>query len=384
MAGLIAAAAFSSAGFSVLLADRAQSTVSGDAAADLRSTAFLQPARQLFERIGIWSALAPQATPLNALRIVDTRGDPLEIAEARTFEAADIGSDSFGWNLPNRTTRDALLRHAESRPNIALRFGAGIDEFLPRTREVLAKLTDGARISARLAIGADGRESAVRDAVGIPTETMRYGQRALAFAAKHAVPHGNVSTEIYSRGGAFTTVPLPDCGDSHASAVVWMNLGRKAEALAALPEAEFNDEMTARSMGLLGRMERNGDVQSWPVITRHAKRLTAERTALIAEAAHVLPPIGAQGLNTSLQDVAALYELACSDPGALGSPEQLDGYERARARDIALRIRAVDGFNRLCISGNPVTGMLRSTGLKLIHDIAPVRKSVMNAGIGRR
>ena len=384
LAGLIAAAAFESAGFSVLLADNTRPSVSGDAAKDLRSTAFLQPARQLFEQIGIWDTLAPQATPLKALRIVDTFGDPPEISETRTFDATDLGHENFGWNLPNRLTRDALLRHAGNRSNIALHFGAGIDEFLPRTLEVRAKLTDGTRVFAKLAIGADGRESAVRDTVGIATETIRYGQRALAFMANHTVPHHSISTEIYSQGGAFTTVPLSHCGDGHASAVVWMNTGPKAAALTAMSEAEFNDEMTVRSVRLLGRMERNGPLQNWPVITRRAKRLTAERTALIAEAAHVLPPIGAQGLNTSLHDIATLYELAYATPDALGSAEQLDRYERARTHDIALRIRVIDGFNRLCRSGSPVMGRLRSTGLKLVHDITPIRKSVMNAGIGRR
>ena len=383
IAGLVAAAAFGHAGFSVLLVDPAPPVTRAEAdGSDLRSTAFLQPARALFDQIGLWDVLAPHATPLDALRIVDTGGWPPEIRETRTFQASDLGPDPFGWNLPNWLTRAQVLAHVQRQPNITLAFGTGFRSMLTRTREAIVTLTDNRQIRARLVIGADGRASAVREAAGIDTQIIRYGQKALAFSVTHPLPHGNVSTEIYNQGGAFTTVPLPDHNGSPASAIVWMNPGPRAQALAQMPKPQFNAEMTTRACGLLGPMELASPRRIWPVVTQWASHLTAERTALVAEAAHVLPPIGAQGLNTSLHDVAALYHLATAAPPELGTPAMLKSYARSRERDIAVRARAIDLFNRICQSGEAPVQALRSLGLRTVHDVAPLRRAIMRSGLG--
>ncbi len=381
LAGLVAAAAFAGAGHSVLLADPAPPvTKPGAEGSDLRSTAFLQPARDLFARIGLWDALAPRATPLDALRIVDTRGWPPQIAETRRFEASELGDGPFGWNLPNWLTRREVLARLRGLRGVKLAFGTGFADLLTRDAEVIVTLTDGRRVAARLLIGADGRDSRVRQAAGIGATTRRYGQKALACAVTHELPHNNVSTEIYNAGGAFTTVPLPDHDGRPASAIVWMNDGPRALELLEMPVPDFEAAMTARACALLGGMRLATDRQAWPVVTQRAAALTAPRTALIAEAAHVLPPIGAQGLNTSLHDVAALLDAAAAD--APGSPAMLDRYARARARDIALRARAIDLFNRLCKSGAPPVQALRSAGLRTIYDLGPLRRAIMRAGLG--
>ena len=142
--------------------------------------------------------------------------------------------------------------------------------------------------------------------------------------------------------------------------------------------------MTERSCGLLGPLELATERAVWPVITQRATHLTTERTALVAEAAHVLPPIGAQGLNTSLHDIAALYDLALADRENLGSPDMLDRYAQQRERDIALRGRAIDLFNRVCKSGEPAVQALRRAGLKTVYDLKPLRRGIMRAGLGVR
>ncbi len=179
-------------------------------------------------------------------------------------------------------------------------------------------------------------------------------------------------------------MPLPDIDGRPASAIVWMNAGPRAAALAAMDPAEFDAEMTARSCGLLGPMARAGRLGQWPVITRTADRLTAERVALVAEAAHVLPPIGAQGLNTSLHDIALLCDIARDAPDTLGTPAHLDEYDRRRSRDIALRARVIDLYNRICQSGEPPIQALRRAGLRAVHDTPSLRRTVMQAGLGRR
>jgi 2-octaprenyl-6-methoxyphenol hydroxylase len=384
IAGLVAAAAFARSGFSVIVVDPAPPPPAAEAdGSDLRSTAFLAPAIALFRDAGLWDALAPHAARLDTLRVVDTVGWPPEIRDERAFRAEDVTDGPFGWNLPNWLTRKVLVDRLAAYPNVDLRIGTGFSGMLTRESAAIARLTDGRRIEAKLVIGADGRASAVREAAGIGVSVTRYGQKALAFAVTHPHPHDNTSTELYNEGGAFVLVPLPDHKGGPASAVVWMERGPRAIELASMSPRDLGSLATERSCGVLGQLALASPVRVWPVVTQVADRLTAERTALVAEAAHVLPPIGAQGLNTSLHDVAALVRIATEAPDALGTPGMLTAYEAARARDIHLRARAIDLFNRVCRSGETPLQALRLGGLRMVHDVAPLRRAVMQAGLGR-
>ena len=142
IAGLIAALGFAQAGFTVTLADPAEMPVGPGQ--DLRSTAFLQPACALLTELGVWDELAPHASALEILRVINSSGTPPEILSERSFEATDLGAPSFGWNLPNALTRQVLLRRAAADENIDLRFGVGFSSILTRDREALITLSDGA------------------------------------------------------------------------------------------------------------------------------------------------------------------------------------------------------------------------------------------------
>lgn len=388
IAGMIAAAAFGAAGFKTLMVDPTPPvTVADEASSDLRSTAFLRPARDLFKKIGIWDALAPHATPLEGLRIVDTvdGADGPVLRNERQFEGRETADEPFGWNFLNWHMRRELMRILPSIPQTEVRYGVGFKSMLTRTGSAIVTLTDGTDghvVEAKLVIAADGRESAVRAAAGIGVSTTRYGQKSLAFTALHDLPHGNLSTEIYRDGGPFTMVPLADIDGRPASAIVWMNKGPKAMALLNMDIAAFNAEMTDRSAGLYGNLELASQRGVFPIITQVADRLSAQRVAIIAEAAHVLPPIGAQGLNTSLNDLAELLTLCETNGSDIGGAAMLDAYARTRHRDITARARIVDLFNRVVQSEDSLLQSVRLLGLKAVHDIKPVRMGVMRAGLG--
>lgn len=374
-AGLIAAAALATAEASVFLADPAPPR---DDDRDQRSTAVLRPGRALLESCGLWDAL--DTTPLEALRIVDLAGSPPRVRTERRFEGE--GEGALGWNIMNAALRRAVLAQLRDRPGVELAFGTGFASLVSRTGEALVTLADGRRVTARLAVAADGRASALRDAAGIGVATTRYGQKALAFAVTHPLPHRGVSSEFYLDGGPFTMVPLPDRDGMPASAVVWMSDGPVATALAALPPEEFDEAIMRRTAGDLGPLHLAGPRDLWPVVTQRALRLTAERVVVIAEAAHVLPPIGAQGLNTSLADIAALARRFGADPAGFGSAPMLAAYEAERAPDLRLRAAAIDLYNRVTRSSDPLSQALRQGGLALIHDVAALRRAVVKAGMG--
>ena len=385
VAGLAAAAVFGSAGFSVICVEPvAPVTDAGATGADLRTTAILQPGVAVLQAAGLWPALAPHAAALQVMRIVDAGGADNQPRRIRDFDAADISDAPFGWNLPNWLLRRAMVARLADLPVVSFRPGVATARVTPRDAQALVTLSDGATVSARLVIAADGRDSPVRQALGIGVRTWRYGQKALSFAVSHRVPHGQVSTEIHRAGGPFTLVPLPDRDGLPASAVVWMERGAQALRLAALPVAAFEAEATARSCHAFGPLTLLSRPQVWPILTQVADRMAGSRVALIAEAAHVLPPIGAQGLNTSLADIAVLRDLAEADRAGLGGVAMLDAFHRRRHPEVLLRVTGIDLLNRASMAGAAPLRDLRGLALDALHGAAPVRRMLMRAGLGVR
>ncbi|MEX0366166.1 MAG: UbiH/UbiF family hydroxylase [Ruegeria sp.] len=385
IAGLTAAAAFGAAGFEVICVDPAPPVTERDAeGSDLRTTAFLQPARGLLEQCGLWARLAEHAAPLQIMRIVDAGGDVPEPRVVRDFNAADISDQPFGWNLPNWLLRREMVARLADLPNVDFRPGTSTTSLFTRTAEARVGLSDGSRVRARLVVAADGRNSPMRKAAGIGVHTTRYGQKALAFAVTHPIAHDNVSTEIHRSGGPFTLVPLPDWQGQPSSAIVWMERGPKALELLNMEAETFEAAMTERSCGLFGPLKLASRRTIWPIISQSAERLSGERIALMAEAAHVVPPIGAQGLNMSLGDLRTLLDLAQARPGDLGDAEMLAAYHKARHTEIELRVKGIDLLNRASMVETRALRDARAMGLSALYSLAPVRKTLMQMGLGVR
>ncbi|SFJ52517.1 FAD-dependent monooxygenase [Jannaschia pohangensis] len=377
-AGLAAACVFGSEGYDVTLIDPAPPITGEDEpGADLRTTALLQPARDLLTRAGIWDRLGPAGTALWTMRIVDAAGDT---TVTRDFEARDISDAPFGWNFPNWLLRHHMLARAEELPGVTLRFGRSVSGIFAREAGTRVTLDDGSRITARLLVACDGRDSPVRKMAGIDAKRVDYGQSAIVFACTHAAPHDDISTEIHNSGGPFTLVPLPDRGGQHRSAVVWMDIAAEQTRRMDLDPGRFTEEAQERSANVMGTLSLVSGRAIWPITSVLADRFTARRLALAAEAAHAMPPIGAQGLNTSLKDIALLQDLAARHP--LGSLEMLEPYGQARRRDAALRMAGIDLLNRTSIAGIAPVQALRARGMAALHDLPPLRRAVMRLGLG--
>lgn len=371
LAGLSAAVALAADGHEVTLVDPAPPPAPGEARGiDRRTTAILQPGRDMLAAAGAWEMdVAP--TPLAEMRVLDLR------AGARAaFVAAEISDRPFGWNVVNGSLRRSLSARAAG---LGVRHVTGaVRGLLVREAEALVTLEDGTRLRCDLVIGADGKESRVRAAAGIDARTLRTGQKALSFAASHDVPHACVSTEIYDAGGPMVLVPLPDADGEHRSAVVWMVPGGEARALDEMDEDAFAAAATARSGGVLGALHPVGERAAWPIVTRVADRFDGPRVALMAEAAHAVPPIGAQGLNMSLADVAAL-RLACAK--GVGERAALAAYGRARRPDVLMRVAAVTALNAAAIGAGPM-GTLRGLGIRALGAAPAARRRLMALGLG--
>lgn len=383
VAGLTAAAAFGTAGFDVICVDPAPPVTERDAdGADLRTTAFLQPAQAFLQRAGVWEHMAPHATALSVMRIVDAGGADPTPRVTRDFDSTDISDAPFGYNLPNWLIRRTLLDRIAELENVGFRPGTALSDLVARSHEARARLSDGTQVAPRLIIAADGRNSPCRAALGVGVRKFEFGQRAITFAVSHDQPHDNISTEVHRTGGPFTLVPLPDHDGRPSSAVVWMETEANAQALLDLDVTAFEAAATARSGAVQGALTLATRRTSWPIISQIADRFYGPRTALVAEAAHVVPPIGAQGLNMSLGDLDDLLTRATASPDTLGDAPMLEAYHAARYGEVRTRVLGVSALNKASMSAPRPIRDARALGLKLLHDIAPVRRSLMRLGLG--
>ena len=368
--GLSAACALAAEGHRALLCDPAPEAAR--TARDRRTTAILQPGRALLERAGVWDLLDEEPVALAEMRVVDLRSG----ADA-AFRSEEISGQPFGWNVRNGALRRALESRADALG--VERREAGVATLMNRSAEAVVTLTDGARLRADLAVGADGRDSRVRRAAGIGARTHRTGQRALSFTVSHATPHANVSTELYEGGGPLVLVPLPDEDGEppHRSAVVWMTGAEEAERLRGLSPEALSAAVTVRAGEVLGPLDVEGDVAVWPIAFQVADRFAAGRVALMAEAAHAVPPIGAQGLNMSLADAALLRDLCAGGPAMA----DLAAYDRKRRPDVLARLAAVFALNAASTGTGPL-GAIRAPAIRALSGAGPARRTLMRLGLG--
>ncbi|MDC3129189.1 FAD-dependent monooxygenase, partial [Paracoccaceae bacterium] len=234
----------------------------------------------------------------------------------------------------------------------------------------------------KLVIGADGRNSFIREKSQIKISRTEFSQKALTFIVTHEKPHQNASIEIHRSGGPFTFVPLADFEGKACSSVVWMESNKNIDRLLALNSQEFDKQVNNRSCSHLGKLNVISHITAWPIISQIAKQLTTKRTALIAEAAHVLPPIGAQGLNMSLADIKSLYDLI-KDTSRLSNIEKiLDKYDKARRLDIRTRVLGINALNEVSKSSLPIAQETRALGINFLHSSPQFRKRLMKLGLG--
>ena len=368
-AGLVCAIALKAAGVeSILIAPHAKP--------DHRTTALLSGSVTALDTLGAWQACLPHGAPLKKLRIVDDTRRLFRAPEV-FFDAAEIGLDAFGCNIENRHLLAALeARAAElSLPRIA----APALAITPDTDGVTIDHADG-RVRVRLAVGADGARSFARAAAGIATRRRSYPQIALTLNLGHTRPHDDTSTEFHTESGPFTLVPLPG---RRSSLVCVLDPPRAAE-LAALDDATLSVEIERRAHSLLGTMQVERGRGIFPLAIETAGAFAQARIALIGEAAHVVPPIGAQGLNLGLRDCATLAEIVAEarrQNQDIGAPDVLARYDRQRRADVTSRTVAVDVLNRTLLTDFFPAHGARGLSLYLVDRIGPLRRALMREGV---
>jgi 2-octaprenyl-6-methoxyphenol hydroxylase len=367
-AGMIAALAFAGKGFSVTLAGPPATPD------DRRTTALMMPSLAFLKEFRLFDTLAEGAAPLRAMRIVDGTSR-LVRSPTVTFRASEIGEAAFGYNIPNK--------HLLSRLEAAVREHGAIEwreTFVSGYRlsdhEAAAEL-DGGTITARLVVAADGRSSPAREAADIRTHQRGHAQSALVLNFAHTRDHANISTEFHTETGPFTQVPLP----GQRSSLVWVVRPETAERLMEMSDGAISGEIEERMQSMLGKVEVEPGRQVYPLSSAMPSRFGARRVALVGEAAHLFPPIGAQGLNLGVRDIQDLLATTRAGRDDPGSPAALLRYDARRRPDIMARSGAVNMLNYSLLSDFLPAQLLRGAGIGLLAGFAPLRGFFMREGL---
>jgi 2-octaprenyl-6-methoxyphenol hydroxylase len=371
-AGLTAAIALAAAGAATaLIARRAPY-------ADNRTTALLGASIDLLERLDVWPRCQDQAAALRTMRLVDDTGRLIRAPEVR-FTSEEIGLEQFGYNIENRVLLAALEERAAELPNLT-RFDDEAATIDPQDSAVAVVTAKGEQLTARLVIGADGRQSPSRQAAGIEISRRDLHQSALTFNISHSRPHSNVSTEFHTPQGPCVFVPLP----GNRCSVVWVSSTREAERLMSLGDEELSEAAERQSHSIFGRVQVESGRNVFPLAIERPAQFASHRVALVGESAHVIPPIGAQGLNMGLRDASDIADIAGSaislgeDPG---SPPVLARYQSARRADVTSRLIAIDVANRSLLTDFLPVQSLRAAGMHLLASFGPLRRLAMREGL---
>ncbi|MEZ5877179.1 MAG: FAD-dependent monooxygenase [Tepidamorphaceae bacterium] len=339
---------------------------------DHRTFALMAGAVRMLQRLDAWEPLLPRSAPLRRLRIIDDTGRLLR-APTVEFDAGEIGLDAFAWNFPAAPLSKVLGDLVGNEKNVTW-IAASVASCDAGPDGCHLVLDDGTAIHANAAAAADGRGSLCREAAGIVVDTWRYPQTAIVTTIAHDRDHMDVSTEFHRRTGPFTLVPLP----GKLSSVVMAETPEGAERLGALDDDGLANEIERRSHRLLGAVKIAGPRGAFPLTGLLPKVFAKNRVALIGEAGHVVPPIGAQGLNLGLRDAAMLVECLTQTND---TDAALALYDRRRRGDVVSRSTAIDVLNRSLLSDLVPVQAVRALGLFAISRIEPLRRRIMSEGV---
>ncbi|UTO27714.1 UbiH/UbiF family hydroxylase [Bartonella harrusi] len=342
---------------------------------ELRTTALMMPAIYMLQDLNIWNILKHHAAPLSFMRIIDLTSRVMR-APTVNFSSAEIGEEAFGYNIPNIELNNTLLSKIALTPNIT-RFTSLANFFHHKKKHVYITLADGRNIQTPLVVAADGRHSSARRAADIGVKQWNYPQKALVLNFSHEFSHQNTSTEFHTENGPFTQVPLP----GKRSSLIWVVHSSHAEKLLNIESKAIEKIIENQMQSMLGKLTVETPIQAWPLSGLISHHFAANRTILVGEAAHVFPPIGAQGLNLGIRDVQTLIDILPNQISESNSETIVTHYNRRRKADILVRSGAVHMLNSSLLSGLLPVHIIRSVGLGLLRNCSPLRNLFMREGM---
>lgn len=387
MVGMTMALALAREGMQVAVVERGAMSAQLAPAFDGRVSAIAQGSKRILDNLGVWADMAPHAEPITDIRVSD--GDTPFFLH---YDHNEVGEDPFGFIVENRHIRFALHKAASQYPNLTIFERSTLQDYKVDNDHVTVTLSEvegskiprqarDDKITARLLIGAEGKQSQVRELAGIKTMQWAYGQTAIVCTIAHEKPHGGLAQERFLPAGPFAVLPM----QNSRSSLVWVEPDDRAQIYTELPDDEFLQEIKERVGDYLGELKLEGGRFTYPLGLMHARHYTAKRVALIGDAAHAMHPIAGQGVNVGFRDVGVLDELLTerfklgldiADPGTLAH------YERWRRFDNVTMLATTDLLNRLFSNKIVPIQLARGMGLWAVGKIPPLKRFFMRHAMG--
>lgn len=374
-------------GARVLIVDRAALPPMEHPEFDGRAYAIAAGTQPLLADAALWQALPFQPCPIEQIHVSDGKPGRPASSLFLHFDRRELGESAgpFGWMVEARGLRIALNRRLHAGRGITL--AAPCEAKVDRQPDgATITLSTGERLTARLVIAAEGRQSPQRRAANIPVIRYPYRQSGVVCAIAHDYPHENTALEHFLPGGPFAQLPLgPAPGAPHVSAIVFTEKTAIAAALTRLEPEAFTREVARRLGDHLGGIRLLGRRWNYPLSALLAVRYVDQRLALVGDAAHGIHPIAGQGFNLGLRDAAVLSELILTalergeDPGA---PDLLTQYQRQRRPDNLAMLAATDALDRLFSNDNAAIRLARDLGIAAVHRLPPVKRFFMRRAMG--
>jgi 2-octaprenyl-6-methoxyphenol hydroxylase len=378
LVGLALASALDSSGVSAILVDPADPAPRADAAFDGRTSAVSSSSMRMLQTIGVADQLAEPGCPIWRIAVADG------LKPGGLHFDSDDG-EPLGFMHENRNLRAALHARAEAGKDVWLLWKSKVTSVERGEHGVIVALDDGRRLSAPLLVAADGRNSATREAAGIAVARWKYDHQAIVSVLRHEREHEHVAYEIFYPTGPFALLPMNDAEGRHRSAIVWSVPEEDAAGWLSLSDPDFAAEAQAAMGGFLGRVEILAPRSTFPLGFHHAAQITANRLALVGDAAHAIHPIAGQGLNLGFRDVAALAEVLVEGARIgldLGDRQLLDRYQRWRSLDALSVAFATDTLTRIYGIPGKAASAVRRFGMAAVGRLSPLRDRLMSEARG--
>jgi len=366
MVGASLAVALAGSGISTMLVESTARGSRAQPSFDDRTTALGNASRRIFQALGVWERLAPEAAAIRAIHVSDAG----RFGFAR-LSAEEQGIEAFGYVVPNRVIGAALWEKLGAAKDVLLRVPARPDQV--QIDDTGIKFTLGAEsVSARLAVAADGAHSILRATAGIEADVEDYDQVAIVANVAADRAHDGTAYERFTASGPLAVLPLHD----GSYGVIWTCSPERATEVLSFDDATYLRELQERFGWRAGRFVRAGVRASYPLKLTRATATVAARTVLIGNAAQALHPVAGQGFNLGLRDAAMLAEVVAGVHGDVGAPELLRNFAAWRAGDRSGVVRFTDGLVKMFGDPRSAVGVLRNLGL-LLFDLSPPAKSAL-------
>jgi len=381
MVGMSLAVALASAGIETAVVERNAPGENLDEGFDGRTCSLAHASAMLFQGLGVWPYLAADAGPIYDIRVVDGNLSDGISSLFLHYNHEDVGDDPFGYIVENRVIRSGLAQRASALESLQVFAPATVETLTHDLAGVDAELNDGTKITARLAVAAEGKFSPTRDNTSIKTRRFDYKQTAIVCSVDHAEPHDGVAVELFLPSGPFAMLPMV----GNRMNLVWTEKTDEAQSYLDLPDDAFLDEIAKRFGDWLGDLKLTGPRFSYPLILQHSDRYIDTRLALIGDSAHAIHPIAGQGLNLGLRDVAALAELIVDARRLgldVGSGTVLEDYQNWRRPDVVAMAAVTHGINRLFSNDVQPLRLARDLGLAAVDKTGPLKRFFMRHAMG--